>query len=103
VSTFGTILVLLVYALSNLALPLYYKKFHPDQFSVVKHIVLPLLGIVAIAIPMYYLVKPGQATPYSWFPYAALAFLVLALVYSFILVGRNPSLGESIGSIVADE
>ncbi len=103
VSTFGTSLVLLVYLLANLALPFYIKKFHPEMFNAVKHVLLPSLGIVAILVPMYYLVKPGQPTPYNWFPYAALIYVVAAAVYAFVIVGRDPLLGERIGSIVADE
>src|SRR5580692_5750726 len=35
--TMGTILVLVVYFLANLALPFYYRKFRPSEFSVIKH------------------------------------------------------------------
>ncbi len=102
-STFGTILVLVVYALSNLALPVYYKKHHPDLFRMFRHGVLPILGFLVILVPMYYLAKPGQPTPYDWFPYAALAVVVLAIVYAVTLVARDPSIGDRVGSIVADE
>jgi amino acid transporter len=102
-STLGTILILVVYFLSNLALPFYYRKFRPDEFSVVKHAVLPVLGMAAIAVPVYYLSKPGQPAPYDWFPYAALAMVILAVIYAVILNRRDPSLGERAGSIVADE
>ncbi len=64
-STLGTILVLVVYFLANLALPFYYRKFRPAEFSVLKHAVLPVLGMVAIGVPVYYLVKPGQPAPYE--------------------------------------
>lgn len=64
-STMGTILVLVVYFLSNLALPFYYRKYRPQEFSLVKHLLLPVLGMVAIAVPVYYLVKPGQEAPYN--------------------------------------
>jgi amino acid transporter len=60
-STLGTILLLVVYFLSNLALPFYYRKFLPEQFNAVKHLILPVLGLVAIAVPVYYLSKPGQS------------------------------------------
>ena len=43
-----------------------------------KHLILPVLGMVAIAVPVYYLSKPGQAAPYDWFPYAALIILVVS-------------------------
>ena len=102
-STFGTILVLLVYGLSNIALPFYYKKYHPEMFNSFRHGVLPALGTVAILIPLYYLAKPGQPAPYSWYPYLALGVLILSLVYASVLVSRDPGLGERVGSIVADE
>ncbi len=102
-STMGTILVLVVYFLSNLALPFYYRKFRPQEFNVVKHAVLPVLGMIAIGVPVYYLVKPGQPSPYDWFPYAALGVVVASVGYAFFLSRRDPGLGERVGSIVADE
>ncbi len=101
--TMGTILVLVVYFLANLALPFYYRRYRPSEFSVVKHAVLPVLGMVAVGIPMYYLVKPGQAPPEDWFPYAALAIIVASVLYSLWLVRRDPGVGDRVGSIVADE
>jgi amino acid transporter len=102
-STMGTILILVVYFLSNLALPFYYRKYRPQEFSVLKHAVLPVLGMIAIAVPVYYLVKPGQSAPYDWFPYAALGVIVVSVGYAVWLSRRDPGLGDRVGSIVADE
>jgi amino acid transporter len=101
--TMGTILVLVVYFLANLALPFYYRRYRPDEFSVVKHLVLPVLGMAAIAVPVYYLCKPGQSDPYDWFPYMALGIAVVAVIYSIVLTRRDPGLGDRVGSIIADE
>jgi len=101
-STMGTILVLLVYLASNIALPFYYKKFRPAEFSLIKHVVLPALGAAAIVVPLFYLAKPGQPAPYNWFPYAALVILVASTLYAVYLTRRDPKLGERVGSIVAD-
>ena len=57
-STMGTILILFVYFTANVALPFYYRKYRPAEFSPVKHVVLPFLGMVAIAVPIYYLFNP---------------------------------------------
>ena len=54
-------------------------------------------------MPVYYLAKPGQDAPYNWFPYAALIIVVIAVIYAFILNRRDPTLGDRVGSIVADE
>jgi amino acid transporter len=101
--TMGTILILVVYFLANLALPFYYRRYRPSEFSVVKHLVLPVLGMAAIAVPVYYLCKPGQANPYDWFPYAALGIVVISVIYAAVLTRRDPALGDRVGSIVADE
>jgi amino acid transporter len=101
-STMGTILVLLVYLASNVALPFYYRRYRPEEFHIVKHLVLPVLGATSILVPLYYLAKPGQEAPLDWFPYIALGCLVLAVGYAAYLVRRDPGIGERVGSIVAD-
>jgi len=102
-STMGTLLVLVVYFLANLALPFYYRKYRPAEFNVVKHVILPVLGMAAIAVPIYYLCKPPQPQPYDWFPFAALGVIVVSILYSIWLVRRDPGLGDRVGSIIADE
>jgi amino acid transporter len=102
-STFGTILLLLVYGLSNLALPFYYKKHHPERFNSFRHGVLPVLGLLSILVPIYYLCKPGQPTPFNWYPYMALGVVVIAVIYASALVSRDPGIADRVGSIVADE
>ena len=102
IATLGTILIALVYLVSNLALPFYYRRFHPERFRLVRHAILPAIGAIAIAYPLYELVKPGQPAPFNYFPYIALAIVVAAALYAVFLNSRNPSLGEKVGSIIAD-
>jgi amino acid transporter len=102
-STMGTILILFVYFTSNVALPFYYRKYRPQEFSVLKHVILPFLGMVAIAVPIYYLFKPPQPDPYNWFPWVGVGLVVVFIIYSIWLVRRDPGLGDRVGSIVADE
>jgi amino acid transporter len=101
--TMGTLLILVVYFLANLSLPFYYRKYRPSEFSVVKHGVLPVLGMIAIGIPVYYLCKPPLTPPYSWFPWAGLGILIVSVIYALVLTSRDPGLGDRVGSIVADE
>ncbi|MGH3269353.1 MAG: APC family permease [Trebonia sp.] len=102
-STMGTILLLVVYFLSNLALPFYYRRYRPGEFNAVKHAVLPALGMIAVGVPVYYLVKPGQPSPLNWFPDAALGVIVVSVIYAFVMNRRDPGLGDRVGSIIADE
>ena len=102
-SSMGTILILFVYLASNVALPFFYRKYRPAEFNIFKHVVLPFLGIVAIAIPIYYLFKPPIPQPYYWFPYVGLGIVAVSILYSIWLVRRDPGLGDRVGSIIADE
>ncbi|KUO10098.1 APC family permease [Streptomyces sp. DSM 15324] len=101
-SSLGALLILLVYLASNIALPLYYRRYRPQEFRTVRHLVLPAIGALAILVPLYYLAKPGQPAPYSWFPYVALVALVVSVGYATVLVRRDPTLAERVGSVVAD-
>lgn len=102
-STLGTMMILVVYLAANLALPFYYRRYRPAEFSTVKHLVLPLLGAAALTLPLYELFKPGVASPYDWFPYIALGIIGAATAYAVWLNAHDSSLAERVGSVVADE
>ncbi len=101
-ATMGTILIALTYLVANLALPVYYHRHEQERFSKVKHVLLPLLGAAAIGYPLYELVKPGQPAPFGRYPLIAAGVLAVALIWGAVAVGRDRTLGERVGSIVAD-
>ena len=102
IATLGTILIALTYLVANLALPVYWRRYHPDAFNPLTHLILPLLGAVAIGYPLYQLVKPGQPAPFNIYVWIALGVVVVALLWGAIVFRRDPKLGERVGSIVAD-
>ncbi len=102
-STLGTILVIVVYAVANLSLPFFYLKHYRSQFSLFRDLILPVIGTAAIVYPLYQLVKPGQPSPYDWFPYVALALIVVALIYAIYMNSRDKTLADKVGALVADE
>jgi amino acid transporter len=102
IATLGTILIALTYLVANLALPVYYHRFERPKFSVVKHLVLPLLGAVAIGYPLYELIKPGQPAPYDHYPAIAAGVVVVALIWGAVVYSRDHSIADRVGSIVAD-
>ena len=102
IATLGTILIALTYLVANVALPFYYRRFHADEFSPVRHLLLPALGALAIGNPLYDLVKRGQPAPFSRYPLVAAGVLVVAALYGAFLNRRDRTLGERIGSVIAD-
>jgi amino acid transporter len=101
--TLGTIAIIVIYLVTNLALPVYMLKFHRANFRPIRHLVVPVLGSCLMLFPLYGLMQPGQPFPYSVYPYAVLGLLVISGLYGAILAKAAPDLVQRIGSYVADE
>jgi len=96
-STFGTMLVLFVYVLTAVSLPVFMWRRHRDSFSALRHVAVPALGALALAIPFVELFQPGQPVPYSVFPYLSVATLIGSCVAAYLVVRRNPHAGAGEG------
>ena len=101
--TLGTIPVVVTYLITNLALPVYMLRYHRSDFNALWHLIVPVIGTIAMLFPLYGLVEPGQPYPFNIYPYLALGLLVISLIYGAILAKRDPDLVQRIGSYVADE
>ena len=102
-ATLGTIPVVITYLLTNLALPVYMLRYHKDDFSAIRHLIVPLLGTAFMLFPLWGLVEPGQPYPFNIYPYLTGGLLVISIIYGLILAKRDPELVQRIGSYVADE
>ena len=100
-STMGTIVILFVYFLTTLALPAFMWRRHRRSFSLVRHVAVPILGVLTLVIPFVELCKPGQPSPYSVFPYLALAIVAASAVIAGVVVRRNPAAGAGEGTTFA--
>ena len=101
-STMGTIVVLFVYLLTTLSLPVFMWRRHRKSFSAIRHVAMPVLGALSLIVPFAELFKPGQPSPYSEFPYAALAIVAAAAVIAWFVVRRNPSAGSGEGTTFSE-
>ena len=101
--TLGTIPIIVVYLLTNIALPVYMLRHHRAEFNVVRHAVIPILGTLLTLFPLWGLIQPGQPYPVNMFPMMAGIALLISIVYGVILARRLPDLVQRIGSYVADE
>jgi amino acid transporter len=101
IATLGTIMISVIYLVTNLALPIFSRRsgVNGNRWT---HVVLPILGVLAIGYPLEQLVKPGQPSPYNQYPWIALGVVIFGQVYAAVLYRRRPELGEKIGSIVAE-
>jgi amino acid transporter len=100
--TMGTILILFVYVLTAFSLPVFIWRGHRASFSIVRHVLTPALGAVALVIPFVELFQPGQPAPYSVFPYVAVATLVASALIAWLVVRRDPQAGAGEGATVSE-
>ena len=94
-----TLAILPVYALANMAVIRYFRG-RPD-FSVLRHLVLPVLGgglMIALLIGQ---IIENPAPPYSWIPYAIVAWLVIVVAVAIWLGRSRPEALTRAGAIMA--
>jgi amino acid transporter len=97
----GTVAIVIVYLASNVALIRYFWR-SPER-NILTHVIVPLLGVVALAYPLYAVVKPGQAYPYSYVPWVVLVWLVLGTGLYGYYRARSPEKIAAIGTFVAED
>lgn len=101
--TLGTIPVIVTYLLTNIALPVYMWRYHREDFNILLHLIIPVVGTICMLFPLWGLVQPGQPYPFGLYPKLVLGFLALSIIYGIILAKKNPNLVHTLGSYVADE
>ncbi|GAB0115813.1 APC family permease [Acidisoma sp. C75] len=101
--TLGTIPIIIVYLVTNIALPVYILRFHRKDFDPLRHAIIPALGLILTLFPLWGLVQPGQPAPFNLFPAMTGVLLVVSIIYGLLLARRMPDLVQRIGSYVADE
>ncbi|MFF2094321.1 APC family permease [Paenibacillus sp. NPDC058174] len=90
--TIGTIPLLIIYALLNIAVIIYPNK----DLTIIQRYVLPVLGVISIALPLWAMVQPGQPKPVSYFPWIIAAVVVISLIYAWVQMKRDPSIAQRI-------
>lgn len=84
--TLGTIPMILIFLAVNVALPVYYWMNHRSDFSVMWHVLFPLIGCVAFAFPLISTLSPNQPAPYNSFGWITGALIILGMAYMTWLV-----------------
>ncbi|MBV9019358.1 MAG: APC family permease [Ktedonobacteraceae bacterium] len=102
-ATIGTVPVVLIYLLANVALPLYFWKYQRSAFNWFKHIVVPLIGVAVLALPIWGFFAPNQPTPYNYFGWIFAGLLILSAAWGGYVFLKRRDAVKYLGSIVADE
>jgi len=86
----GTVPILIVYLLANIALPLHVLATGRSAFSPVKHVLIPLIGSAVLVYGVYEFVQPSQPPPANVFWAWILGIVVVSAIATAIVYVRRP-------------
>src|SRR5581483_806321 len=95
-ATIGTVAIVLVYLLANLALPLYFWKHRRAEFNWFRHVVIPLIGVGVLALPIWGFFAPGQQAPYNYFGWIFLALVILSAAWAVYIMLVRPQVAHTL-------
>lgn len=98
----GTLAVLFVYIFINVSVFLYFYRKERENFSFVRHVLIPLVATAAVLLPIRGLLYPVPDPPYNLLPYLLAAWVLIGLVILFVLSRRRPDLVEAMGAAFSE-
>ena len=101
--TWFTLALAPVYVAANIGLPVYYWREHRAEFNVLKHIAIPVIGTVMLALVVFYSVHPLPAYPIKLAPFIVLGWLVVgAVVQAIVYSGRRSASLRQAGAAMGE-
>jgi amino acid transporter len=98
----GTLAVLFVYIFINVSVFLYFYRKERENFSFVRHALIPLVATAAVCLPIRGLIYPVPDPPFNLWPYLLAAWVLIGLVILFVLSRRRPELIEAMGAAFSE-
>ncbi len=85
-----TVPILLVYLATCLSVPFFYWREHRDEFNVVRHVIIPAIPIILIAVVIYFQFVPLPPAPFNLVGPLNAIWLVLGIIIVVLLRVRAP-------------
>jgi amino acid transporter len=92
--------ILPIFIVTNIALPVFIRKRHPKEFSVMFHAVFPALSTITFVAAIWLNVSPWPAAPLSVMPWIIIAVVVGAAIWGTVLKRRGSSTLDRIGEVL---
>lgn len=107
ISYFATLFFIAAYVLISVGLVRFMWRDYRSEFSWLKHAVLPVISIIAMAWVLYGNIHPYPPAPLRWFIYATLGVILLSIGVAHLLERRSPEAmlraGRLLGDVEFDE
>ncbi|HET8600084.1 MAG TPA: APC family permease [Segeticoccus sp.] len=102
-ATLATDLFMVIFIVTNIATIPYFWTHHRDDFSWFRHLIVPILGVIAFGYPLYESVLPSQAPPYNWYGIAILIAYGMAFLWGMARSRQTARLGLRLADDVVPE
>jgi amino acid transporter len=99
--TIGTVAIVIVYILSNIALVKYFWKL-PER-KAFTHILVPILGVLALLYPLYAVANPAASYPYNLVPIIVVIWIIVGIVLYFYYKAKSPEKIAALGSFITED
>jgi amino acid transporter len=105
VPTLGVLGITTMFVAVNAALIVHWfrERARSVRRSVLSCVVVPLVGILTLAVPYWSDFQPGQPAPFSYLPWFFLGLLAVGVLYVVYLQRRKPEMVSQAGSIIMGE
>jgi amino acid transporter len=90
--TTGTFVYIPIFILMNIAAFLYFRRKHPDEFSVWAYVIAPIISTVSLILIGYFSLVPLPAFPVLLAPFIAITYALIGVI---ILIARNLRPGKT--------
>lgn len=97
----ATLFFIAAYGLLGVGVIKYYYEQHRSEFSVGRHLIVPIIGLVGVGIVTYGNVHPTPPSPLRYFIWATLATIVVSVIVALYLEKRNPTRLVEAGQLFA--
>jgi amino acid transporter len=91
--------IIVLYIMMNIGLILYFRRSYAEEFSPVRHGVLPILGSLLMLLPIYGQLWPIPPWPYDLVPYLILAWTLGGVGYFLYIRSRRTEMLDAMGRV----
>ncbi|MDQ1717546.1 MAG: hypothetical protein QOE89_1499 [Pseudonocardiales bacterium] len=97
----GTVAIILVYALANVGLIVFY--WGQPEFHVWRHLIAPLIGTAVLIYPLFEMAKPGQSFPYNHVSQIVIVWALIGFAVYAYLKKKSPDKLAALGATMATD
>jgi hypothetical protein len=93
--------LIIVYALVSASLPFFVLRKHRNEFSRLKHVTVPIIGMLLLLLPLYGSIWPVPIFPYNLAPYVVVVWILIG-GYRLMSRQRETSFAARFGSSLSE-